>query len=178
MLGVLLLAAVTVLLAGGVYVAVGGLQPDGSDVASVTTSEIQTHADLEPDAGHPYESVVEIPHVTGEAVAVENLEVEVVTPERRARLVDLPVPDCPTTQALDGRHTEGEEMFVAGCQWGGVAVESTDDDWSRGSPLTLRLMDSRVPALADPDAGDDTVEVRVVEVASDRVVAEMEIELD
>lgn len=176
--GVLLLVTVTVLLAAGLYVVVGGLGPEASAVDAVTSAPVDTHVDVEQDAGHGYESVVEIQHVAGEDVDVNHLEIEVVTPNRRARLVDLPVADCPTTAALDGRHTRGDPIFVAGCQWGGVAVESTDDVWRSGTPLTLRIDDSRAPAVADPrsNAGG-SLHVKVVDVSMDAVVAEERVDL-
>lgn len=169
---------VTVGLAAGVYVAFAGF----SDVEEQqgldgVISQTEAVGSLEPDAGHSYESVVTLTQVTGEPVNVAEVEVDVNTPDRQATLTDLPVDDCPTTADLDTVHTEGDSIFQAGCQWGGVLVESTDDIWSQGDDIVLRFDDGEVPALDDPGSyRGETVKVEVVDESSGVVLTEVDAE--
>ncbi|MFP4632301.1 MAG: hypothetical protein ACLFMT_02560 [Halobacteriales archaeon] len=171
-LGSMLLLGLVVTVSAGTYYAVAGIETadpddtvDGYEFQAEFTAEIH-------DSPLSHEELLVLRHGSDAAYDVGDLEVQVETPRRNARLVDLPLPDCPTTNELDDAHTDGDPVFQAGCQWGGPPVESTSDEWTRDAELVVRLSRSDLPALTE----GETLTVTVVDASEDAVLGRTEVE--
>jgi flagellin-like protein len=162
-IGVVLMVAFVVLLAAAVGTTVLGF---GDDVEDVPQSEFD--ARYSEDTGGSFANEIILTNVAGDGFDVSNVEITVRTPDEEARLVNLPIPNCPTNAEIDQDHTSGEKFFKGGCAWGGALGESDDNTWKPGSRARIVLADT---STRGPDlSAGDTVEVEVVHTPSDSLV--------
>ena len=162
-IGVVLMVAFVVLLAVAVGTTVLGF---GGNVEDVPQTEFD--ARYSEDTGGQYANEIILTNEAGDGFDVSNVEITVRTPDEEARLVNLPIPSCPTNAEIDNEHTSGEKFFKGGCAWGGAVGESDDNTWKPGSRARIVLADT---STRGPDlSAGNTVEVEVVHTPSDSLV--------
>lgn len=167
LVAMVLLIALVVVLAAGVYAAGTAVESlDDPPPSVVAEAEDVTAA----CAGcGPDDQVVRLSHSGGDAVSLDAVTLAVTLPghDRRARVVDLPLP----TNCLPDDHVEGPDLFDGRCGRvsGSLTAVGADDDgvWSAGETLSVRLRKSAVHL----DPGDEVV-VRLVHTPSGTVVTE------
>lgn len=114
------------------------------------------------------DQVVRLRHRSGDAVAMETVEIAVDLPgsEASGRLVDLPL----ATNCLRDSHVEDTDLFDGRCGRVGGAVTAVGDDadgrWHAGETVSFRLRKSAV--RLNPG---DAVVVRIVHTPSGTVLA-------
>ncbi|APW99200.1 type IV pilin [Halobiforma lacisalsi AJ5] len=166
--GVVLLVAITVILAGsvGVFVfSLGGTPSEPGPVAGATADATFTLSGAASCDGE----VVRLRHVAGDPVNVTDMEVTVRIRggEMEATLTNLPSEDS----SLDDDHVDGDTDVIdqSGCA-GGVIVDSSDDPprWNSGSVVEFRV--NHGPSTTDLESGDE-IEILVTDTDAGTVVA-------
>lgn len=163
--GVVLLTALTAVLAGGVLAA-------GTAMSSLNDPPPSVVVESEPVVAAcagcgPDDQVVRVRHVSGDAVSLADAALAVETPDDRGRLVELPL----TRNCIPDVHVEGTDLFDGRC--GRVSGPLTsvgsdaDGQWTAGETLAVRIQKAAV--RLDPD---DDLTVRVVHAPSGQTVAE------
>ena len=174
-IGVVLLVAVTLLLAATVSATVFGATADLTEPAP-TVAQASGEFDRYAAGGGRYtEQVVRITHVAGETLRVSNLELVVDAMDacgQSGRLVNLPVPgDDPRPTE---RYVRGDDIFdnSANSVEGPIGTGDVDDDgeWSAGETAQFRLATSDCRL----ESGE-TVTVRVVHTPTNAVLVKQSV---
>lgn len=176
---VVLLVGFVVSFTGMGYAVFAGI--DVSDPSNtIHNFELDAHVEgnIEFDRASSNDIPIVLRHGSNKEIRVSDTEIVVDTPEHQARLVNLPLNDCPTSTVMKNQHTEGDEVFRAGCSWGGVLIETTTDTWKMDNELMLRMKDD-LPSLDRPsDYTGETVTVTVIDASEGEVLTEVEIGID
>ena len=174
-IGVVLLVAVTLVLAATVSATVFGAAANLTEPAPIVAQASGEFDRYGAGGGRYTEQVIRITHVAGDTLGVSNLEIAVDATDacgQSGRLVNLPVPgDDPRPT---DRYVRGDDIFdnSANSVEGPIGTGDTDDDgeWSAGETTQFRLAtgDCRL-------AAGDAVTVRVVHTPTGAVLVEQPI---
>lgn len=173
-IGVVLLVAVTLLLAATVSATVLGATADLTEPAP-TVAQASGEFDRYASGGGRYtEQVIRITHLAGDTLTVSNLELAVDATDacgRSGRLVNLPVPgDDPRPAA---RYVRGDDIFdnSANSVEGPIGTGDVDDgEWSAGETAQFRLATSACRL-----GPGETVTVRVVHTPTNAVLIDQSV---
>jgi flagellin-like protein len=173
--GVVLLVAVTLLLAAAVSAAVLGTTADLTEPAP-TVAQASGEFDRYAAGGGRYtQQVIRITHIAGDTLTVSNIELAVDATEacgQSGRLVNLPVTgDDPRPTE---RYVRGDDIFdnSANSVEGPIGTGDVDDDgeWSAGETAQFRLASGECRL-----ASGESVTVRVVHTPTNAVVVEQSV---
>ncbi|SFB95581.1 flagellin N-terminal-like domain-containing protein [Halobiforma haloterrestris] len=165
--GVVLLVAITVILAGsvGAFVfSLGDTPSEPGPIAGVTTDATFTLS----GTASCDEEVVRLRHVAGDPIDVTDMEVTVRIRggDMEATLTDLPSENS----SLDDDHVDGDADVIdqSGCA-GGAIVDSSDGspEWTSGSAIEFRV--NHGSSTTDLESGDE-VEILVTDTDGGTVV--------
>jgi len=162
-IGVVLMLSITVLLAGTVG---GVVLTASSDLNQRTPTVARSTGDfVTGPSGGCGVNTVSIRHAGGDPVPADELEVAVALPDSDARIVDLPV----SGTALAASNTDDPDNLIYDYCVGGV-IANGGQRWSAGRAITFQLN-----AGGGTVGPGDTIEVRVVHVPTNGVLATVEL---
>ncbi len=166
--GVVLMIAITVLLAGSVatiLLGVGDVPDEPAPIIGESSGELEQQSGSSGGEVH-------ITHVAGDDIAVENIEIAVDASDacgEHERLINLPENDSNNAGRFDDTNVESgpiDDSIISGDYDDlGVLDSRTTNQFTEGSSLQFRLASSE----CELDAGDEVI-VRVVHVPSDSAI--------
>ncbi|MDY6775327.1 MAG: type IV pilin [Halobacteria archaeon] len=161
--GVVLLVAITVLIAGITMVLAseyGSYLNEPAPMVGESSGELVHNIDTE---GGEDDQIVRLRHISGDPIDVSEIEIQVDATDacgKTARIVDLP------TNTLGSDNYEGDDIFDYNSPEGGELDEDvTDGTWSPGETARFRITSGE----CEINSGDE-VDVRVVHKPTSSVI--------
>jgi len=167
-IGVILMVAITVILAALVGTLVLGLgDKTGQSGPTISVSAEPLEAAV---TGSSDDQIVALTHENGDPVEAASLEIVVVLEETgaRTRLVDLPV----TSDKIASSNIEGDDLLSMSDDTEGAISDDTPDtdgEWSAGETIRFRVKKSDDGYSMNPG---DEVTVRIIHTESDKVLVD------